>query len=429
MKYFQFILVIILGLFISCMGLDKTVATIQGEKIHLSDIYQVFDETTFNALAPAKKTAFVRKYAVVKYISSYEQQDLTGIDFNIADEKNKLKHDLIIQEIEKYLVDNLHFSDSTLKFVGDALNVDVFVKTLTVAHKFSFGQGNERTKEEAYNRAKIIYNRIFSGELTYEEALSIYGESPVSKIKGNEMGQIYFGLMPKNFNDAVWSSPEGKLHEPLESPMGFHVVIVDRKIPKYGKDKKEFDRDELKEELEKGKYGYQEESFSIFVDTLYQKYIVLLNQVELYNMWDSVQEIEGVHSMSGIPVNRLREVDYINVIGRIGGKEITSDWIVNEANNFSLYKNVSINSGFSFNKFIYDVIAKHLLVQWYEDNKKLFPGVDTTIKRKIINRIYTRYLDKMQELNPDLTRDIILNRFMLKHGIVVNSALFAENAN
>ena len=93
------------------MGLDKTVATIQGEKIHLSDIYQVFDETTFNTLAPAKKTAFVRKYAVVKYISSYEQQDLTGIDFNIAEEKNKLKHDLIIQEIEKYVIYNLHFSD------------------------------------------------------------------------------------------------------------------------------------------------------------------------------------------------------------------------------------------------------------------------------------------------------------------------------
>ena len=73
------------------MGLDKTVATIQGEKIHLSDIYQVFDETTFNALAPAKKTAFVRKYAVVKYISSYEQQDLTGINFNIAEEKRSIR--------------------------------------------------------------------------------------------------------------------------------------------------------------------------------------------------------------------------------------------------------------------------------------------------------------------------------------------------
>jgi heme oxygenase len=405
------------------------VATIQGEKIHLSDIYQVFDETTFNTLAPAKKTAFVRKYAVVKYITSHEQQDLTGINFNIAEEKNKLKHDLIIQEIEKYVIDNLHFSDSTLKFVGDALNVDVFVKTLTVAHKFSFGQGNERTKEEAYNRAKTIYNRIFSGELTYEEALSIYGESPVSKIKGNEMGQIYFGLMPKNFNNAVWSSTEGKLLEPLESSMGFHVIIVDRKIPKFGKDKKEFDRDELKKELEKGKYGYQEESFSIFVDTLYQKYIVLLNQVELYNVWDFVQEIEGVRSMSGIPVNKLREVDYNNVIGRIGGKEITLDWIVNEANNFSFYKNVSINSGFSFNKFISDVIARHLLVQWYEDNKILFSGFEKTIRQKSVNKIYKHFLNKTLEHNPDLTKDIIINRFMLENGIVINSGLFTEDTN
>jgi len=411
------------------MELDKTVATIQGEKIHLSDIYQVIDETTFNTLAPAKKTAFVREYAVLKYLSSYEQQDLTGIDFNIAEEKNKLKHDLIIQEIEKYMIDNLHFSDSTLKFVGDALNVDVFVKTLTVAHKFSFGQGNERTKEEAYNRAKTIYNRIFSGELTYEEALSIYGESPVSKIKGNEMGQIYFGLMPKNFNNAVWSSTEGKLLEPLESSMGFHVIIVDRKIPKFGKDKKEFDQDELKKELEKGKYGYQEESFSIFVDTLYQKYIVLLNQVELYNVWDFVQEIEGVRSMSGIPVNKLREVDYNNVIGRIGGKEITLDWIVNEANNFSFYKNVSINSGFSFNKFISDVIARHLLVQWYEDNKILFSGFEKTIRQKSVNKIYKHFLNKTLEHNPDLTKDIIINRFMLENGIVINSGLFTEDTN
>jgi len=69
------------------MGLDKTVATIQGEKIHLSDIYQVFDEITFNTLAPAKKTAFVRKYAVLKYLSSSDKQYLTGMDFNVDEEK------------------------------------------------------------------------------------------------------------------------------------------------------------------------------------------------------------------------------------------------------------------------------------------------------------------------------------------------------
>jgi hypothetical protein len=146
-------------------------------------------------------------------------------------------------------------------------------------------------------------------------------------------------------------------------------------------------------------------------------------------VWDFVQEIEGVRSMSGIPVNKLREVDYNNVIGRIGGKEITLDWIVNEANNFSFYKNVSINSGFSFNKFISDVIARHLLVQWYEDNKILFSGFEKTIRQKSVNKIYKHFLNKTLEHNPDLTKDIIINRFMLENGIVINSGLFTEDTN
>jgi hypothetical protein len=138
--------------------------------------------------------------------------------------------------------------------------------------------------------------------------------------------------------------------------------------------------------------------------------------------------MEGVSSMSGIPVSMLTEVDN-KVIGRIGGKEITLDWLVNETNNYSFYANVSINNGFSFNKLINDIFARHLLVQWYADNKDHFPEFDITIKRKTVNKIYRSFLEKMEELQPDISRDVILNRFMLKHGIVVNSALFAEDAN
>jgi hypothetical protein len=146
-------------------------------------------------------------------------------------------------------------------------------------------------------------------------------------------------------------------------------------------------------------------------------------------VWASIQKIEGVNSMSGIPVSILTEVDNNKVIGRIGGKEITLDWLVNETNNYSFYANVSINNGFSFNKLINDIFARHLLVQWYEDNKDHFPEFDITIKNKTVNKIYRSFLEKMEELQPDIPRDVILNRFMLKHGIVVNSALFAENAN
>jgi hypothetical protein len=428
MKYFQLISIVIFSLFVACTSSDVIVATIQSEKIHLSEIYQSIDETAFRALTPSQKTAFVRKYAIQKHLSANPQNELAKTGFFVKEEKNRLRHDLIVEKVEKYLANKLDISDSTLEFISNALNTDIYVKGLTVTHRFSFGKAQDRTKTAALKKAEKIYMRLQSGELTFEEAMSIYGESQVSKIKGNEMGQIYFGLMSKNFNDVVWTAHQGKLLEPLESPMGYHIVIVDHKIPKMKEKRIEIDRNKLKEEVQKGKYGYREENFTKFLDTLYLKYDASLNQAELYNVWDSIQKMEGVSSMSGIPVSMLTEVDN-KVIGRIGGKEITLDWLVNETNNYSFYANVSINNGFSFNKLINDIFARHLLVQWYADNKDHFPEFDITIKRKTVNKIYRSFLEKMEELQPDISRDVILNRFMLKHGIVVNSALFAEDAN
>ncbi len=428
MKYFQLISIVIFSLFVACTSSDVIVATIQSEKIHLSEIYQSIDETAFRALTPSQKTAFVRKYAIQKHLSANPQNELAKIGFFVKEEKNRLRHDLIVEKVEKYLANKLDISDSTLEFISNALNTDIYVKGLTVTHRFSFGKAQDRTKTAALKKAEKIYMRLQSGELTFEEAMSIYGESQVSKIKGNEMGQIYFGLMSKNFNDVVWTAHQGKLLEPLESPMGYHIVIVDHKIPKMKEKRIEIDQNKLKEEVQKGKYGYREENFTKFLDTIYLKYDASLNQAELYNVWDSIQKIDGVNSMSGIPVSMLTEVDN-KVIGKIGGKEITLDWLVNETNNYSFYANVSINNGFSFNKLINDIFARHLLVQWYADNKNNFPEFDVTIKRKTVNKIYRSFLEKMEELQPDISRDVILNRFMLKHGIVVNSALFAENAN
>jgi hypothetical protein len=401
MKYFQLISIVIFSLFVACTSSDVIVATIQSEKIHLSEIYQSIDETAFRALTPSQKTAFVRKYAIQKHLSANPQNELAKIGFFVKEEKNRLRHDLIVEKVEKYLANKLDISDSTLEFISNALNTDIYVKGLTVTHRFSFGKAQDRTKTAALKKAEKIYMRLQSGELTFEEAMSIYGESQVSKIKGNEMGQIYFGLMSKNFNDVVWTAHQGKLLEPLESPMGYHIVIVDHKIPKMKEKRIEIDRNKLKEEVQKGKYGYREENFTKFLDTLYLKYDASLNQAELYNVWDSIQKMEGVNSMSGIPVSMLTEVDN-KVIGRIGGKEITLDWLVNETNNYSFYANVSINNGFSFNKLINDIFARHLLVQWYADNKDHFPEFDITIKRKTVNKIYRSFLEKMEELQPDI---------------------------
>lgn len=428
MQYYLYIIISFCYLFLSCSGSKDVAATIQGKNIYLSEIYQNIDKRTFNALNSNKKSGFVRKYVVHKILTTKPKLELENIGLFIEEEKRRFKKSLIVKEVEKYIFNQKVFSDSLLDFVKDAINTDVYVKAITVAHAFSFGKPNKRTKEEAYKRAKTIYNRLFSGELTYKEALSIYSESSPSKIKGNEMGQLYYGLMPKNFNDVVWQSPVGKLHEPLETPFGFHVIIVDHKIPKVGKNKREIEYNKLKSELKKGKYGFQEENFIQFVADLYEKYAVSKNQDELYIAWDSIKTIDGINTMSGVSIDRLAEVETSNILAKINGSDITLGWIINETENYSFYKNISVNNGFSFYKLISDVITKHLMAEWYNDNEELFPYLEKTITHKSINNINTLYFDKIQKLNPDLTKNIIINRFMLENGVVINSELFAEDS-
>jgi len=427
MKKLHLLTIIIFCLLISCSRSDKIVASIDGEPIYFEDIFSAIDESDFNKRSNEEKKTFIRKYAANKILSSIPQQELDEFGFSYEGANNRLRNKLIIKNIEKHIFNQLVISDSTLDFIVNAVNMDIYVKAVTVNHRFSFGKTNPRTKKEALKQAEVIYNRLLSNELTYEEALSIYSESTVSKIKGNEMGQLYYGLMPKKFNDAIWTSTMGYLHEPLETPIGYHIIIVDHKLPKLGTDRREVDREKMVKDLKKGKYGYQEENFIQFVENLYEKYDVSLNQDELYNAWDSLKTIDGINTMSGVSIDRLAEVETSNILAKINGSDITLGWIINETENYSFYNNISVNKGFSFYKLISDVIARYLMSEWYKDNREIFPDLEKTIKYKSIQKINSLYFDKMQKLNPDLTKEIIMNRFMLEKGVVINSELFAED--
>lgn len=404
---------------ISCSSSNDVAVTMNHDKIFYSEIYDNIGDSTFQAFTRGQKFEFIQKYAIYKYILSSDQNEIAFPGLTVNQLINRIKHDKIILEMEKYIRSQFSVSDSVLEFIGDALNKDVYVRVITVSHQFSFGKTSNRTKEEARKRAENIYKRIYSGELSYEEALSIYGEFAAAKIKGNEMGQIYFGLMAKPFNDRIWTSSMETLLEPIETPIGFHVVIVDQWLPKTGKDKKSFDPNQLAKDLKSGKYGYYEEEFLEFLDTLYKKYDVHLDENEFYRAWDSVKNIEGINTISGININELRKMNDSFILGKIGEKDLTLDWVINEANHYSFYHSVGINNGFSFEKIIRDVIARYLLVRWFEDHAKSFPRFEQSLRTELMNQVYHLYIDKLQKENPDLTKKIILNRIMVKEGIEI----------
>jgi|GEM_PF-1646676 len=411
-------------LFISCGGQYETASTIDGENISISQIESFVGREYFNGLTPSKKISVVKKYSMFKQLSGLKQND-PGMD--IDREKTRIENMIMIRKAEEHVFSGMEVSDSVITFISDAINTDMFVKALTVSHRFSFGKGHERTREEARQRAHNIYNRIFEGEINFEEAMSIYGELNVSKVKGNDMGQIYYGFMPKNFNDIIWTAGMGRLLEPVESPMGFHVIIVDHTLPKHGDKKVPFDRESIIRDLNRGRYGYQAEHFQTFMDDQYAERNIDIDLEKLYSAWEHVKTVEGVNTMYGATIDKLKILDPTISLGKNGDDDLTLGWIIDTAQQFTFFQTAAINNGHSFQKIITDIVSRYILVDWVQKNKNLFPNIQASINRQSMNIIIKKYFDKMEELHPDMTREIIINRFLIKNEISINRALFAED--
>lgn len=415
------ILLFVLTIYSGCEQ-DKALIEMGSNKIKMSDLYTSIDQTVFENYDQAKKLQFVKKYSIIRYL---QMHPATIEDFNFTTEHEKIKNDLIISEVEKDVFNELQVSDSITAFVAEALNVDKYVKGLTVSHMFSFGLSSERTEEEALVRANKIYNRLLLGDITFEEAMSIYGELDVSKIKGNDFGRMHFGYMPKSFNDIVWTSQMGQLYEPIETPFGYHVVIVDHSITKYADENKKTPLETIESDLKKGRYGYMEEHFMNFMDELHSRYNMTIDQKALYEIWDSAINIEGVKTMSGIKIEAITRIAPELVIGQIGNNPITLTWINDTASKFNYYNEISINSGYTFEKTVKDVINRYLLLFWFKDNEP--SGANVQIRYKTTNQMFRKFLDYMTNKNPDLTKEIIINRFLMNNEISINHALFAED--
>lgn len=83
----------------------------------------------------------------------------------------------------------------------------------------------EEAKEEARARAEEIAGRARAGEdfaaLAEEES-----EDASTRERGGDMGPFYAGTYDPAFDEAVFAADEGEVVGPIETPQGFHVVLV-----------------------------------------------------------------------------------------------------------------------------------------------------------------------------------------------------------
>ncbi len=80
-------------------------------------------------------------------------------------------------------------------------------------------------KSKALAKIQEIKQRLAQGE-DFAELAKQFSEDPGSKAQGGDLGFVKKGALEKNFLDAAFSLPAGKISDPIETSFGYHLIQV-----------------------------------------------------------------------------------------------------------------------------------------------------------------------------------------------------------
>ena len=70
-----------------------------------------------------------------------------------------------------------------------------------------------------------IQTKINSGENTFETAAAEHSQCPSGK-QGGDLGSIGPGMMVPEFDQVVFNEEVGKVHGPVQTQFGYHLVEI-----------------------------------------------------------------------------------------------------------------------------------------------------------------------------------------------------------
>ena len=108
-------------------------------------------------------------------------------------------------------------------------------------HKAQLGGGElvnaSHILVDSEDTAREIYQKIASGEISFEDAAKEYSSCP-SKENGGNLGEFGRGQMVPEFDKAVFEMAEGEItSEPVKTQFGYHLIKLiskrEEKVPEY----------------------------------------------------------------------------------------------------------------------------------------------------------------------------------------------------
>jgi peptidyl-prolyl cis-trans isomerase D len=128
------------------------------------------------------------------------------------------------------LASQAQVSDKDIHAYYDAHKTDFAQEEQVRARHILVMVNDQRTDAAASARIEEVKKKLAGGE-DFAKAAQEYSDDTASKTKGGDLGFFGRNRMVKEFEDAAFSAPVGKVVGPVKSSFGYHLIEVTAKQP------------------------------------------------------------------------------------------------------------------------------------------------------------------------------------------------------
>ncbi len=99
------------------------------------------------------------------------------------------------------------------------------VRVSRILVRFSPG-ASPQEKKRAHQAALDVKKRLDEGKASFAEIARSESEDPEGAAQGGDIGFVFRGVAPPDFEKAAFAMPVGEISAPIETEIGYHVIRV-----------------------------------------------------------------------------------------------------------------------------------------------------------------------------------------------------------
>jgi peptidyl-prolyl cis-trans isomerase SurA len=196
---------------------DKTIATINGEKITVGEFKKVY-EKNLNAIDNEEGKDVAKNLDL--YIN-YKLKVQQAYDANLDTLKSYKRE---IQSYKNQLtapyLQDKDFFNQLVKDAYDRTKTEIRASHILIRLPRNF---TPEDTLKAFNKITEIRNRIVNGE-AFDKVARETSEDPSAKENAGDLGYFYAFRMVYDFEEAAYTVKEGEVSEPFRTRFGYHIV-------------------------------------------------------------------------------------------------------------------------------------------------------------------------------------------------------------